>query len=246
MAATSHSSSLVLVQPAFTDAERLALAGYRGLTREAYIPDLRQFAGWCRARSLPAVLGAPRRHQDLRPRTGSPRPGPPTAVHHRRLLQVRRRGGTPGAFPGRARPPAEAGLRVAQHRPGPAARSARSWSPPGSARPPSTRFQADLDPARGCRSARRGCRGAFRPARARQGRAVSAPRDRAGGGPAWTWPVSRRATVGGEPGRGHRRQSRLRTPGEGGAGSGNAGGRCPGATASWSGTGCAQRRIREC
>ena len=57
MAATSHSSSLVPVQPMFTDAERLALAGflagYRGLTREAYTLDLRQFTGWCRARSLP-------------------------------------------------------------------------------------------------------------------------------------------------------------------------------------------------
>jgi hypothetical protein len=45
------------VQPAFTDAERLALAGflagYRGLTREAYTLDLRQFTGWCRTRSLP-------------------------------------------------------------------------------------------------------------------------------------------------------------------------------------------------
>ena len=57
MAATTHSTSLVPVQPAFTDAERLALAGflagYRGLTREAYTLDLRQFTGWCRARSLP-------------------------------------------------------------------------------------------------------------------------------------------------------------------------------------------------
>ena len=51
------STSLVPVQPVFTDAERLALAGYlagyRGLTREAYTLDLRQFTGWCRARSLP-------------------------------------------------------------------------------------------------------------------------------------------------------------------------------------------------
>ena len=41
----------------FTDAERLALAGFlagcRGLTREAYTLDLRQFSGWCRTRSLP-------------------------------------------------------------------------------------------------------------------------------------------------------------------------------------------------
>jgi hypothetical protein len=35
----------------FTDAERLALAsflaGYRGLTRDAYALDLRQFVAWC-------------------------------------------------------------------------------------------------------------------------------------------------------------------------------------------------------
>ena len=37
----------------FTDAERLALAGSRGLTREAYTLDLRQFTGWCRTRSVP-------------------------------------------------------------------------------------------------------------------------------------------------------------------------------------------------
>ena len=57
MAAATDSTSLVPVQPMFTDAERLALAGYlagyRGLTREAYTLDLRQFTGWCRARSVP-------------------------------------------------------------------------------------------------------------------------------------------------------------------------------------------------
>jgi len=57
MAATAPSTSLVPVQPAFTDAERLALAGFlagfRGLTREAYTPGLRQFTAWCRTRSLP-------------------------------------------------------------------------------------------------------------------------------------------------------------------------------------------------
>jgi integrase len=57
MAATAPSTFLVPVQPVFSDAERLAiagfLAGYRGLTREAYTLDLRQFTGWCRARSLP-------------------------------------------------------------------------------------------------------------------------------------------------------------------------------------------------
>jgi hypothetical protein len=45
MAAATDSTSLVPIQPVFTDAERLALAGYlagyRGLTREAYTLDLR-------------------------------------------------------------------------------------------------------------------------------------------------------------------------------------------------------------
>src|SRR5437870_9301406 len=57
MAAAAASTSLVPVRLAFTESERLALAGflagYRGLTREAYTLDLRQFAGWCRIRSLP-------------------------------------------------------------------------------------------------------------------------------------------------------------------------------------------------
>ncbi len=50
------SAALATIQPIFTDAERIAfarfLAGYRGLTREVYAPDLRQFTTWCRARSL--------------------------------------------------------------------------------------------------------------------------------------------------------------------------------------------------
>jgi integrase/recombinase XerD len=49
-------TALVSIQLAFSDAERLALAGflagYRGLTREAYALDLRQFTTWCRAHSL--------------------------------------------------------------------------------------------------------------------------------------------------------------------------------------------------
>jgi len=56
MTTTAPSTALVMIQPAFTDAERLALAGflagYRGLTREAYTLDLRQFTTWCRARCL--------------------------------------------------------------------------------------------------------------------------------------------------------------------------------------------------
>ena len=57
MTATTTTAALVPIQPAFSDAERLALAGflagYRGLTREAYALDLRQFTTWCRACSLP-------------------------------------------------------------------------------------------------------------------------------------------------------------------------------------------------
>jgi hypothetical protein len=53
---TATTTALVPLQPAFSDAERLALAGflagYHGLTGEAYALDLRQFTTWCRARSL--------------------------------------------------------------------------------------------------------------------------------------------------------------------------------------------------
>ena len=56
MTTAAPSTALATIQPAFTDAERLALAGYlagyRGLTRDAYTLDLRQFTTWCRARSL--------------------------------------------------------------------------------------------------------------------------------------------------------------------------------------------------
>jgi integrase/recombinase XerD len=49
-------TALVPPQPAFSDAERLALAGflagYRGLASEAYALDQRQFTTWCRARTL--------------------------------------------------------------------------------------------------------------------------------------------------------------------------------------------------
>src|SRR3989440_10342804 len=56
MTTATPSTALATIQPAFTDPERLALAGfvagYRGLTRDAYTLDLRQFTTWCRARSL--------------------------------------------------------------------------------------------------------------------------------------------------------------------------------------------------
>jgi integrase/recombinase XerD len=56
MTTATPSTALATIQPVFTDPERLALAGflagYRGLTREAYALDLCQFTTWCRARSL--------------------------------------------------------------------------------------------------------------------------------------------------------------------------------------------------
>jgi hypothetical protein len=116
MTTATPSTALTTIQPAFTDAERLALAGflagYRGLTREAYTLDLRQFATWCRVRSL--ALFAVRR-ADIEgfargTRGQGPRPRYPQAVHYRRVLPVRGRRGTPGSLPGRPRPPSAGGL----------------------------------------------------------------------------------------------------------------------------------------
>ena len=56
MTTAAPSTALATIQPAFSEVERLALsgflAGYRGLTREAYTLDLRQFTSWCRGGSL--------------------------------------------------------------------------------------------------------------------------------------------------------------------------------------------------
>jgi hypothetical protein len=51
MATTSKSTAVAVAEPVCTGSERFALAGflagYTGLTREAYALDLRQFASWC-------------------------------------------------------------------------------------------------------------------------------------------------------------------------------------------------------
>jgi integrase/recombinase XerD len=51
MTTTMLSTAIVVPEPVFSEAERVALAGflagYSGLTREAYALDLRQFATWC-------------------------------------------------------------------------------------------------------------------------------------------------------------------------------------------------------
>src|SRR5256884_8753394 len=56
MTTATPSAALIPVAPVFTNTERLALAGflagYSGLTREAYELDLRQFTAWCQQRHL--------------------------------------------------------------------------------------------------------------------------------------------------------------------------------------------------
>jgi hypothetical protein len=68
MATTISSAYLVPVTPMFTNAERLALAGflagYRGLTRQAYELDLRQLVP---AAPAAPIWCPPRRHRVLRP-----------------------------------------------------------------------------------------------------------------------------------------------------------------------------------
>jgi site-specific recombinase XerD len=61
--ATTPSAALVPATPVFTNTERLALAGYlagySGLTRQAYELDLRQYASWCQQHHL-RLFGARR------------------------------------------------------------------------------------------------------------------------------------------------------------------------------------------
>ena len=53
---SSASTAIAVAEPVFTRQERLALAGflagYTGLTRDAYALDLRQYAAWCQRRHL--------------------------------------------------------------------------------------------------------------------------------------------------------------------------------------------------
>jgi hypothetical protein len=73
MTTSTSSSALVLAEPVFSDQERLALAGflagYSGMTREAYALDLRQFTAWRHRHQvrLPVRL---RRDRPARPAPG--------------------------------------------------------------------------------------------------------------------------------------------------------------------------------
>jgi integrase family protein with SAM-like domain len=173
MATTIPSAALVSVAPVFTNAERLALAGflaeYSGLTRQAYELDLRQFASWCQQHQL-QLFRARRADIEFFARDLEAR-GRARATITRRLCTVAgfyrcRRRGAARSLTRRACAAAAAGLRVARHRSGPQrarchARYCQSW--------PTTRACADLlaraERATGLRSHRRQHRSARHRAR---------------------------------------------------------------------------------
>jgi Phage integrase, N-terminal SAM-like domain len=124
MTTAAPSTALAAIQPAFTDPERLALAGYlagyRGLTREAYALDLRQFTIWCRARAL--NLLAVRRAdiesfaRELEARGRARATVTRRLCTHRRVLPLRRRRRAPGSLTRRPCAPSAGRLRVTRRR----------------------------------------------------------------------------------------------------------------------------------
>jgi hypothetical protein len=118
MVTTSTSTAVAVAESMVTEPERRALAGflagYAGLTREAYALDLRQFASWCQRHQ--ARLFQARRAgiecfaRDLEARGRARATITPAAVHHRRVLQVRSGGRVPRSLPGGSCPPAPPGL----------------------------------------------------------------------------------------------------------------------------------------
>ena len=146
MTTAAPSTVLATIQPAFTDAERLALAGfpagYRGLTREAYALDLRQFTSWCRARSL--NLFAVRRADIENFARYLEARGRARATVTRRLCTIAGfdKYAVEEEFLEHSRPPMSAGRGWAMSlMPSrwTVTSSAPCWSPPGSARRPSMR-----------------------------------------------------------------------------------------------------------
>ncbi len=115
MATTATSTAVAVVDAAFSDPERFALAGYRGLTRDAYTLDLRQFAARCERRRL-RLLTCSGRDRVLRPRHRSRRPVPGhrglPVVHRGRFLPLLGRGRATRPLPGGPCPPTAFGLRV--------------------------------------------------------------------------------------------------------------------------------------
>jgi hypothetical protein len=114
---TPSTNIVVPAEPLFTQAEQIALAGflagYSGLTRDAYPLDLRMFTAWCQQHEL-RLFQARRADIECFGRPGVPRPGSgddrPQVVHDRRVLPLRRRGGPARACTRRARPTPAPGI----------------------------------------------------------------------------------------------------------------------------------------
>ena len=112
MTTTTTTTAIVPFDPVFADPRRLALggflAGYSGLTRDAYELDLRQFIAWCDELQLDLFEV---RRADIEVRPGPRRPragssdGGKKAVHGDELLPVRRGGTAAGSLAGCPRPP---------------------------------------------------------------------------------------------------------------------------------------------
>ena len=146
MAITTPSTALVPIAPVFTTTKQLALAGflagYSGLTRQAYELDLRQFASWCQQHHL-RLFGARRADiecfaRDLeargRARATVTRPLCTIAGFYRYAVEEELLDHSPAAHvrrPGWITSRTPPGWTVTS--------SARCWSPPGSARPRSMR-----------------------------------------------------------------------------------------------------------
>ena len=157
---TVTSTTVVVAAETFTEAERLALAGflagYSGLTRDAYALDLRQFAAMVRRTtgstcSRPAGQTSSAFGRDLEARGRARATVCAPAVHRRRLLPLRGRGRAARALARRCTC-AGRGSTTSPTPPGSTAtRSERFSSPPGSARLPSTP-SSPCSPSTGCGS----------------------------------------------------------------------------------------------
>ncbi len=122
MTTTMLSTAIVVSGPMFSDAERVAvggyLAGYSGLTREAYALDLRQFSAWCEEHRVHLFEA---RHADIecfgRDLEERGRARATATLRDRRFLPLRSRGGASRSLGSSSCPPAAPRLRVSRHRP---------------------------------------------------------------------------------------------------------------------------------
>jgi hypothetical protein len=124
-AGSSGSTVLVPAEPLFTLMSGLRWPGFGGLQRadpRCVHPGSTSVHVVVRRAWAELVHRTPRGYRVLWPRDGGDWPGAgdgrSSAVHHRRVLPVRRRGGPARAFTSGARAPATIGLRVARGRVG--------------------------------------------------------------------------------------------------------------------------------